>query len=210
MDFIFPIMFFAMLIIFFVGFAKTISDQTKNQNNRNNQNHNQNNQADYSRNNNRIDSEAFNMFFGVDDEDGSTPVFTPHMSDDEVREYDRQTQEQRRAELKRRAHEMANAKSLRESVSSVIDDDKYNKPRHVVKPSFNGAHAHMETSMDGKFEECEPVNVVHYEKHNDMNQPQTESSNENSLSDIIPTSSDDLIKSIIFSEIIGKPKSMRK
>ncbi len=70
-----------------------------------------------------------------------------------------------------------------------------NSSPHVVTPSFGKKHAHTESSMTG-FEECppEPVHAVHVEE------PETPE---------LSFAGREIIKAMLYSEILSKPKALR-
>ena len=73
-----------------------------------------------------------------------------------------------------------------------------NPEPHVVAPSFGKKHAHTESSMTG-FEEC-PPEQAHVELKEEATLQETAG---------LSFAGQEIIKAILYSEILSKPKALR-
>lgn len=84
----------------------------------------------------------------------------------------------------------------------VID---YNKPRHIVAPSRESGHTHTETSITG-VSDCAPDSMPLEFEHEDAYSH--ERSTRGGLK--LDVSKNAVLQGVIFSEIIGKPRALRR
>ena len=77
------------------------------------------------------------------------------------------------------------------------------KYSHIVMSTLEGGHTHTESSMTGE-EPCPPQNV------NAQMKPVAVANQTSSADVLLDFESNDIVKGLLYSEILGKPKALRR